>query len=324
MHRPKSLSPALTLTAAFLAFACCGPRPAAAAAVCTAAMSAVSFGSVNVLAGSAVDTTGTLTISCSGLKKNKSYRFCTDIAAGADVSGSQRRMASGTNRLSFDLYKDAARSQQWGNYANNFLGGGSQNDFTSDGSGNLSASVTVYARLAALQQTATPAAYVEAMLSGAGQSMRYDETAGANCPTGANTALFSFTVAATVLTSCQVTATNLSFGSVGLLTANLDGANTVTPQCTSGTPYNVGLDAGTGAGATVATRKMTSGANTVNYSLYQNSARTQVWGTTIGTNTVAGTGTGANQPLTVYGRVPTQTTPRPATYSDTIVTTVTY
>src|SRR6476469_5206534 len=128
MHRPKSLSPALTLTAAFLAFACCGPRPAAAAAVCTAAMSAVSFGSVNVLAGSAVDTTGTLTISCSGLKKNKSYRFCTDIAAGADVSGSQRRMASGANRLSFDLYKDAARSQQWGNFANGFLGGGYQLD----------------------------------------------------------------------------------------------------------------------------------------------------------------------------------------------------
>src|SRR3954464_15237135 len=137
MHRPKSLSPALTLTVAFLAFACWGPRPAAAAAVCTAAMTAVSFGSVNVLAGSAVDTTGTLTIACTGLKKTRSYRFCTDIAAGADVSGNQRRMAAGSNRLNFDLYKDGARSQQWGNYASGFLGGGSQNDFNSDSNGDL-------------------------------------------------------------------------------------------------------------------------------------------------------------------------------------------
>jgi len=109
------------------------------------------------------------------------------------------------------------------------------------------------------------------------------------------------------------------------LSSNLDGSNTVTPKCTSGTPYNVGLDVGTGVGATIATRKMTSGGgNTVNYSLYSNSGRTLLWGTTIGTDTVSGVGTGSNQALTVYGRIPVQSTPAPATYSDTIVTTVTY
>ena len=72
------------------------------------------------------------------------------------------------------------------------------------------------------------------------------------------------------------------------------------------------------------TRKMTSGANTINYSLYQNSSRTTVWGNTVGTNTVSGTGSGLGQALTVYGRVPPQTTPAPGTYTDTIVATVTY
>ena len=109
-----------------------------------------------------------------------------------------------------------------------------------------------------------------------------------------------------------------------MLTANVDGTNTVTPQCTNGTPYNVGLDAGTGTGATVAARKMSNGAVTITYSLYSNSGRTTVWGNTIGTNTVSGTGTGNNQALTVYGRVPPQTTPAPNTYTDTIVVTVTY
>jgi spore coat protein U-like protein len=33
---------------------------------------------------------------------------------------------------------------------------------------------------------------------------------------------------------------------------------------------------------------------------------------------------GAGQNVTVFGRVPSQTTPAPAAYSDTIITTVTY
>jgi len=39
---------------------------------------------------------------------------------------------------------------------------------------------------------------------------------------------------------------------------------------------------------------------------------------------VANTGTGSSQSFTVYGRIPTQTTPSPDTYTDTITVTVTY
>ena len=95
-------------------------------------------------------------------------------------------------------------------------------------------------------------------------------------------------------------------------------------SCTNTTPYNIGLDAGTGSGATVATRKMTSGGATVSYSLYSDSAHATVWGNTIGTDAVAGTGNGTGQNYTVYGRVPPQTTPAPGTYTDTITVTVTY
>ena len=82
------------------------------------------------------------------------------------------------------------------------------------------------------------------------------------------------------------------------------------------------LGVGGGTGATVATRKMTSGANAVNYSLYRDALRTQLWGQTIGTDTVAGTGSGANQTLTIYGRVPAQAVPPPGTYSDAVTITV--
>ena len=95
-------------------------------------------------------------------------------------------------------------------------------------------------------------------------------------------------------------------------------------SCTNTTPYTVALNAGTGTGATVAVRKMTSSAQTLNYSLYQDNARGTVWGQTTGTDTVAGTGNGSAQALTVYGRIPAGQLPTPGSYSDTITATISY
>ena len=141
----------------------------------------------------------------------------------------------------------------------------------------------------------------------------------------AATATTTMTVQMTITATCTVnSASTLNFGTQGVLAANVDQTSTVQVTCTNTTPYNVGLNAGTGSGATVAIRKLTSGANTVNYTLYSNSGRTTVWGNTIGTDTVAATGNGAAQNYTVYGRIPAQTTPAPGSYTDTITVTVTY
>jgi spore coat protein U-like protein len=141
----------------------------------------------------------------------------------------------------------------------------------------------------------------------------------------AATTASNFTVQIAIGASCTInSASTLNFGAQGVLTANVDQTSTLQVQCTNTTPYNIGLNAGTGTGATVASRKMTSGANTVNYSLYSDAGRTTVWGNTVGTDTVAGTGDGAAQSYSVYGRVPAQTTPAPGSYSDTVTVTVTY
>jgi len=133
------------------------------------------------------------------------------------------------------------------------------------------------------------------------------------------------TVQVTITATCTInSASTLNFGTQGVLATNVDQSSTIQVTCTNTTPYNIGLDAGIGAGATVATRKLTSGANTVNYTLYSNSGRTTVWGNTVSTDTVAGTGNGAAQSYTVYGRIPSQTTPAPGSYTDTITVTVTY
>jgi spore coat protein U-like protein len=145
-------------------------------------------------------------------------------------------------------------------------------------------------------------------------------------PSEAQTATTTFTVQITIVANCIInSASTLNFGgSQGVLAANVDQTSTISVQCTNTTPYNIALDAGIGAGATVAVRRMTSGGNTIDYSLYRDAGRSQVWGTTVGTNTVAATGNGAAQLHTVYGRVPPQTTPAPATYTDTITVTVSY
>jgi spore coat protein U-like protein len=148
------------------------------------------------------------------------------------------------------------------------------------------------------------------------------------CLTGtakATTTTSSFSVTMTINASCTIVSTaTLNFGSQGVLVSAVDQTTTLQVQCTNTTPYNIGLDAGTGSGATVTTRKMTSGSNTVNYSLYSDTNHTVVWGNTVGTNTVSATGNGAAQNYTVYGQVPAQTTPAPGTYTDTITVTVTY
>jgi len=141
----------------------------------------------------------------------------------------------------------------------------------------------------------------------------------------ATTTTSTFTVSITLTATCTInSASALNFGSVGLLTSNTPGTSTIQVTCSNTTPYNIGLDAGTSSGATVTTRKMTSSGNTVSYALYSDSARTTNWGNTVGTDTVSGTGNGTGQNYTVYGQVPSQTTPAPGAYTDTITVTVTY
>jgi len=125
--------------------------------------------------------------------------------------------------------------------------------------------------------------------------------------------------------ACTInSASTLDFGTAGVPAANVDQTSTVQVTCTNTTPYNIGLDAGTGTDATVAARKLTGGGATVTYTLYSDSARTTVWGNTAGADAVAATGNGSAQSYTIYGRMPSQASPAPGTYNDTVTVTVTY
>jgi spore coat protein U-like protein len=117
------------------------------------------------------------------------------------------------------------------------------------------------------------------------------------------------------------------------LAAAANSTSTLTVTCTNSTPYSVGLDSG--VNFLSGTRRMKdTGAGTtfVNYGLYTDPGYANGWTTTTaagsctgGTSTCAlGTGSGTAQNITVYGQIPAQTTPAPATFNDTVTATVTY
>ncbi|MFZ9405995.1 MAG: spore coat U domain-containing protein [Burkholderiaceae bacterium] len=136
----------------------------------------------------------------------------------------------------------------------------------------------------------------------------------------------TFQVTATVPSQCTTLTTNaLAFGTYDPTSATAtDASATLSIKCSQGAAITVDLNAGTTAGATVAQRKLASGANTLNYNLYTSAARTTVWG---GANTVSGTGQGLDTAtsFTVHGRIAAgQTQAAPGSYSDTITVTVSY
>jgi spore coat protein U-like protein len=180
-------------------------------------------------------------------------------------------------------------------------------------------------------QTAMPAgSYSSSFTSTANSTSRF-AVAYRNCCSACNNTDFTvtsapFTVSATVVPGCTVSAGDLNFGTASLLNSNVDSTSSVSVTCTSGLAYAVALSQGTTTGGTTTTRLMkhASTASTVPYKMYSDAARTANWGNST-SDDVNGTGTGSAVNHTVYGRVPAQAVaPQAGSYSDTVTVTITY
>ncbi len=144
----------------------------------------------------------------------------------------------------------------------------------------------------------------------------------------AATGTSTLAVGAIVTNTCLVVTVPLTFGSYNLVIDDLQITGSINVTCTSGVAYDIGLDAGTGTGASVDTRKMTlaAGEDTLNYGLYRDAAHSSVWGNEIGVNTlrVDDPSTGVESVHTVYGKIPKGQAVPAGVYADTVNVTVTY
>ena len=151
-----------------------------------------------------------------------------------------------------------------------------------------------------------------------------------SAPAWAGTGTGSFQVSATVISSCTVSGTTLSFGtSIDPLASAVpvDATSTMTVQCTNTTPYTLALTAGINAGGAslFSARAMKSGVHLLPYQLYLDVARSSVWGDgTSSSLTQSGTGSGGSQSVTIYGRLPSLTGIIPGAYTDTVTVTISY
>ncbi|HEX8592832.1 MAG TPA: spore coat U domain-containing protein [Pseudomonas sp.] len=140
----------------------------------------------------------------------------------------------------------------------------------------------------------------------------------------AATATSDMSVTASVVAACTVSASALAFAAYS--GTAVDGTANLTVNCTNDAPYTIGLGAGNGANATTTSRVLTGSlvGTTMNYGLYQDAAYATVWGDTVGTDTLGGTGDGADQTIPVYGRIAAGQNGSVGTYTDSVAVTVNY
>ncbi len=317
------------LAISLLSLACLAAPRDAQAQSCTITAANGAYGSVDLLSGSAVTTTATSLVSCTG-SSGATVRLCFEIGPGNNTdAGGNRVLASGTNTIRHEFYTTAARTTILGSWGSSIIAYtpfpfGETIDLTLNSFGNGSTNVTVYGAILANQQTAATGAY--SWTSSGSPGIAYGYFSGAACPTGAGRATSggsSWT--ASVASNCNISATNINFGTAGIISTRIAAAGVVTAKCTNATPYQIALGYGAGVGAGVGVRYMTGPASAqLSYNLYQDVACSTVWGDSLGVNTISSTGTGSNQTFNVYGCVPAQSTPAPGVYNDTIIVTVNY
>lgn len=262
----------------------CCALPSAEAS-CTQVFTDLTFGTYT---GTLLTGVNQVSVSCSS---NSMQTISLDAGTGSGATTTTRKMTSSSGTtLSYQIFQDAARTINWGNTAGV--------DTVSVSAHNTSTVLQIYSQILA-GQIVTPGTYTDTILSNIG----------------------SFTVTAVVQAFCNFSASSLNFGTyTGVL---LNATSSLSIQCTNTTSYTVGLNAGTSTGATVINRMLTGpGGVHLNYSLFSDSGRTLNWGST--SNTVAGTGNGTAQTLSVYGQIPGGTSVAPGAYSDTITATISY
>lgn len=313
--------------------------PAANALTCSVGGASGSYGAVDILSGSTVTTTTTFNVSCSG-SANQTAGLCVQLGQGSPNSNTSIRYlgvgGAGTNTITHEIFSDSAMTVIWGAWGYNsvaaYATSGVAFNLSLGPTGNASHTFTVYGRLNGGQQTAIPGSYSWTTAT-PNVSYQSGSTTCASAPSSSvNAGSGATTWTATISANCNIGVSTMNFGSVSSISANIDSTATITAQCTNTTPYSIGLNNGANASGSQNRMRLGATTNYINYEIYTDSARTHLWSTTTSTTSCTGgtstcvlaTGTGSNQTVTIYGRVPAQSLPAAGTFTDTVVVTVTF
>lgn len=287
------------------------------AVACSATISPINFGAISVRAGAVNQTSGVVTITCTGLI-GVAVGVCIKVGSGSGGSAgnnSPRYMVNATgDTLHYELRPN-------GNGAIN--GTWNQQYYLSVLSvGTVSWTVPIFASITSSTVAVDTGSYSSTFSGVSHASISYGV---ASCAVlGTENPIPDFSVSADVVPSCELDVTAMNFGNLNTqISAPIDQTATVNVRCTDSTNYSVTLSQGSGGGTGPTDRRMKNGSYELRYGLYQDAARSAPWGESV-SNDVNSTGIGSNQAFTVYGRIPPSQSAYFGTYTDSVVVTVNY
>ncbi|HEX9932555.1 MAG TPA: spore coat U domain-containing protein [Allosphingosinicella sp.] len=280
-------------------------RTEAGVSSCSVTSSGIVFSPYDGQTKAQVDGTGTISVTCTGDGASNGLSLNITSISGTSCPAT-RQMASGTNTLGYNIYRETGRTNLW-------CDGGSRFDINMDFTtgATQTQSFPMYGRVFASQNPI----YTTVPYSG---SVSISVKRG-----GATLASTTATITGSVAAICSVSAGTLGFGAYSGAVVNATGAISV--NCSNGAAYQVAMSGG--ANHDGASRRMAGPAGgRLAYQLYRDSGRSLAWGddsAQLGAR-LGGTGSGAAQSLSVYGRIPAGQTPAAGSYTDSVVVTIEY
>ncbi|VVE87113.1 Csu type fimbrial protein [Pandoraea bronchicola] len=297
----------------------------AQAQTCSLGTPSLAFAAFSPISGAALSATGTIPVSCTWplLGGNPNVQLCLSLNARQPLT-----LTNASNAINFGLFTDPAFSNTWGSATSNVIALTMARPILG---GTLTQNVSIYGRIAAAQTTiptsgSSNTVYTRAFASG-DMSLQYASYAALSPAPACGSAMTAvpgtpFSANVTVINNCTIAATNITFATQSALANPVTGAGQLMVQCTNNDAYRVSLSGG--LLGTVTSRSMSglTGAS-VGYQLYLDSGYATIWGDgTSGTSQLAGIGTGLVQFIPIYARVPSQSTPAPGVYTDTVTATI--
>jgi spore coat protein U-like protein len=109
MHRVTGSVIRIAVTAAFVLLA---GATTVAAANCSLSTTSIAFGTYNVFSSAPVDSTASVNYHCIGTTP----AVLITISTGQSGTFLPRQLGKGTERLAYNLFRDAARTTVWGDF----------------------------------------------------------------------------------------------------------------------------------------------------------------------------------------------------------------
>jgi spore coat protein U-like protein len=140
-----------------------GAPAALAVTSCSVAASGVNFGIYNPLSGTPLNSTGTVTVTCTLLSGGATtVNLTAALSTGSSGNYTARTMLAGVNKLNYNLYWSTAYQQVWGDgTGGSFYGVASVP--LSPGNPTQQVSGTMYGQISAGQDVA-PGAYLDTIV----------------------------------------------------------------------------------------------------------------------------------------------------------------